>query len=179
MPRRSGRSSEPSQPVELDEVDRRLVLTLSRQGRRSAAALAKDLGLSRQAVTERMRSLEQRGVILGYRADVDPVALGLGIRAQLRLTLDGAATPQKEKDVLRLLTAHPMVRAVSRVSGEDCFVADVVCRRIEDVSALLAGIKQTRAIQSSRTSFVLEQILDRKGLGALEPSLVAEAATAD
>lgn len=165
--------------VELDDVDRRLVLTLSRNGRRSAAALAKDLGLSRQAVTERMKALEERGVILGYRAEVDPQALGLSIRAQIRLALDGTATPQKEKDVLRLLTAHPMVRAVARVSGEDCFVADVICRRIEDVSALLAEIKQTRAIQGSRTSFVLEQILDRKGLGALEPSLVADAAAAD
>ena len=176
MSRRGTRSSA---PVELDEVDRRLLLTLSRNGRRSAAALAKDLGLSRQAVTERMKSLEQRGVILGYRAEVDPQALGLAIRAQIRLALDGTATPQKEKDVLRLLTAHPMVRAVSRVSGEDCFVADVICRRIEDVSALLAEIKQTRAIQGSRTAFVLEQILDRNGLGALEPSLVAEAAAAD
>lgn len=168
-----------SGPVALDDVDRRLVLTLSRSGRRSAAALAKDLGLSRQAVTERMRSLEERGVIRGYRADVDPLALGLAIRAQLRLVLDGTATPQKEKDVMRMLTAHPMVRAVSRVSGEDCFVADVICRRIEDVNALLAEIKATRAIQSSRTAFVLEQILDKKGLGALEPSLVAEAAPAD
>lgn len=168
-----------SGPVALDEVDRRLVLTLSRSGRRSAAALAKDLGLSRQAVTERMRSLEERGVIRGYRADVDPLALGLAIRAQLRLVLDATATPQKEKDVMRMLTAHPMVRAVSRVSGEDCFVADVICRRIEDVNALLAEIKATRAIQSSRTAFVLEQILDKKGLGALEPSLVAEAAPAD
>jgi Lrp/AsnC family leucine-responsive transcriptional regulator len=168
-----------SGPVVLDEVDRRLVMTLSRNGRRSAAALAKDLGLSRQAVTERMRSLEERGVILGYRAEVNPLALGLSIRAQIRLALDGTATPQKEKDVVRMLTAHPMVRAVSRVSGEDCFVADVVCRRIEDVSALLAQIKETRAIQGSRTAFVLEQILDRKGLGALEPSLVAEAAPAD
>lgn len=166
-------------PVALDEVDRRLLLTLSRNGRRSAAALAKDLGLSRQAVTERMRSLEERGVIRGYRADVDPLALGLSVRAQLRLSLDGTATGQKEKDVLRMLTAHPMVRAVSRVSGEDCFVADVICRRIEDVNALLAEIKETRALQSSRTAFVLEQILDKKGLGALEPSLVAEAAPAD
>jgi Lrp/AsnC family leucine-responsive transcriptional regulator len=177
MVRRMARST--SEPIDLDDVDRRLVVTLSRHGRRSAAALAKDLGLSRQAVTERMRSLEQRGVILGYRADVNPLALGLSIRAQLRLTLDGTATPQKEKDVLRVLTAHPMVRAVSRVSGEDCFVADVVCRRIEDVSALLAEVKQTRAIQGSRTAFVLEQVMDRKGLGALEPSLVAEAAMAD
>jgi Lrp/AsnC family transcriptional regulator, leucine-responsive regulatory protein len=167
-----------SERPRLDRTDRALLLALSRDGRRPAADLAKELGLSRQAVTERLRELERRGVVRGYHADIDPLALGLGVRAQLRITLDGKA-PQKEKDVLRRLTASPLVRSVYRVSGEDCFVADVVCRRIEDVSALLAEVKQTRAIQGSRTAFVLEQVMDRKGLGALEPSLVAEAAMAD
>ena len=92
------------------------------------------------------------------------------------LTLDGAASAQKEREVVRLLTAHPMVRSVYRVSGEDCFVADVACRRIEDVSDLLAQLKQTRVIQSSRTAFVLEPVLDRRGFGPLDPSLVGEEA---
>src|SRR5262245_56914909 len=137
----------------LDRVDRELLAALSRDGRRPAADLAKELGLSRQAVTERIRDLERRGVIRGYRADVDPAALGLGVRAQLRLTLDGK-TPQKEKDVLRRLTGNPLVRSIYRVSGEDCFVAEVICRRIEDVNALLQELQTTRAIQSSRTAFV-------------------------
>lgn len=162
--------------VPLDATDRALVVSLSQDGRRAAAALAKELGLSRQAVAERLRSLEERGVVRGYRADVDPEALGLVVRAQLRLTLDGAATAQKEREVVRLLTAHPMVRSVYRVSGEDCFVADVACRRIEDVSALLAQLKETRVIQSSRTAFVLEPVLDRRGFGPLDPSLVGEGA---
>jgi Lrp/AsnC family leucine-responsive transcriptional regulator len=163
-------------PVQLDATDRALVVSLSRDGRRAAAALAKELGLSRQAVTERLRSLEERGVVRGYRADVDPEALGLIVRAQLRLTLDGAASAEKEREVVRLLTAHPMVRSVYRVSGEDCFVADVACRRIEDVSVLLARLKETRVIQSSRTAFVLEPVLDRRGFGPLDPSLVGEEA---
>ncbi|MET0552334.1 MAG: Lrp/AsnC family transcriptional regulator [Vicinamibacteria bacterium] len=156
----------------LDATDRALLVGVSADGRRSAAALAKDLGLSRQAVTERLKALEDRGVIRGYRADVDPLALGLSVRAQLRLSLDGSASAQKEKEVLRLLTGSPLVRSVFRVSGEDCFVADVVCRRIEDVSALLADLKGTRVIQSSRTAFVLEQVLDRRGLGPLDAALV-------
>ncbi|HKC12768.1 MAG TPA: AsnC family transcriptional regulator, partial [Vicinamibacteria bacterium] len=61
-------------------MDRRLLLALSRDGRRTAADLAKDLGLSRQAVAERIRDLERREVIRGYRADVDPAALGLAVR---------------------------------------------------------------------------------------------------
>lgn len=158
--------------VHLDPTDRALVVSLSHDGRRAAAALAKELGLSRQAVAERLRSLEERGVVRGYRADVDPDALGLSVRAQLRLTLDGAASAQKEREVVRLLTGHPMVRSVYRVSGEDCFVADVACRHIEDVSALLAQLKQTRVIQSSRTAFVLEPVLDRRGFGPLDPSLL-------
>lgn len=157
----------------LDRTDRALVVALSRDGRRSAADLAKELGLSRQAVTERIRELERQGVIRGYRADVDPLALGLGVRAQLRITLDGK-TPEKEKDVLRRLTASPLVRSVYRVSGEDCFVADVICRRIEDVSALLAEIQATRAMQSSRTAFVLETVLDKGTLGPLTAALVDE-----
>lgn len=158
--------------VGLDAVDRRLVLALSRDGRRAASDLAKDLGLSRQAVADRIRDLERRGVIRGYRADVDPAALGLAVRAQLRLTLDGRAPRQTVNDVLRRLTGSPLVRSVHRVSGEDCFVAQVVCRRIEDVNALLAELQATRAIQSSRTAFVLEAILEKGGLGPIEDALV-------
>src|SRR4051812_20553614 len=161
--------------LRLDRTDRALLLALSRDGRRPAADLAKELGLSRQAVTERIRELERRAVIRGYRADVDPIALGLGVRAQLRITLDGKA-PEKEKGVLRRLTSSPLVRSVYRVSGEDCFVADVICRRIEDVNALLQELQSTRAMQSSRTAFVLETVLDKGILGPLTSALVAEPA---
>ena len=169
MPRGKGTGRAP-----LDEVDRRLVVALSRDGRRSAAALAKDLGLSRQAVTDRIRDLERRGVIRGYRADVDPLALGLEVRAQLRLTLDATAPASREKEVLRRLSANPLVRSVYRVSGEDCFVAQVQCRRIEDVSTLLDELKATRAVQSSRTAFVLETVLEKGALGPVETPLVKE-----
>src|SRR5436309_12842112 len=128
----------PSSP--LDEVDRRLVLALSRDGRRSAAALAKQLGITRQTITERIRDLERRGVVRGYRADVDPFALGLEVRAQLRLTLDATAPAAREKEVLRRLTGNPLVRSVYRVSGEDCFVAEVQCRRIEDGRGLVGAL---------------------------------------
>ena len=162
--------AEPLHP--LDATDRRLLVALSRDGRRAAADLAKELGLSRQAVTDRIRDLERRGVIRGYRADVDPAALGLGVRAHLRLTLNGSAHGAKERDVLKRLTSHPMVRSVLRVSGEDCFVAEVVCRRIQDVNAILGELQSTRAVQSSRTAFVLEAVMEKAPLGPLEPALL-------
>jgi Lrp/AsnC family leucine-responsive transcriptional regulator len=164
----------PGMPVKIDPVDRRLLLALSKDGRRPAADLAKELGLSRQAVTERIRDLERRRVILGYRAEVDPAALGLSVRAHVRLTLDGRAPAVQHKEVLRRLSASPLVRSVHRVSGEDCVVAQVLCRRIEDVSALLADLQATRAIASSRTSFVLQTVMERGGLGAVEPPMLPE-----
>ena len=165
---------QPAVPA-LDGIDRRLLLALSRDGRRPAAGLAKELGISRQAVTQRIHELERRGVIRGYRAEVDPAALGLSVRAHIRLTLDGTAPRQKEKDVLKRLMGNPRVRSVHRVSGEDCFVAHVVCRRIEDVNALLADLQATRAVQSSRTAFVLETVLDKGAFGPVEGPLVPEA----
>jgi DNA-binding Lrp family transcriptional regulator len=67
-----------------------------------------------------------------------------------------------------------MVRSVHHVSGEDCIVAEVICRSIEDVNAILDDVKSTRALQSSRTSFILETVLDKPGLGPLEPELIPE-----
>jgi Lrp/AsnC family leucine-responsive transcriptional regulator len=163
-----------AEDVVLDGVDRQLLLALSRDGRQAAAGLAKSLGLSRQAVADRIRDLERRGVIRGYRADVDPRTLGLSVRAILRLTLEGSASLDKGKEVRRRLLANPMVRAIYHVSGEDCYVVEVVCRRIEDVNALLGDLHATRAIQSSRTAFVLETVLDKHGLGPLEPELIPE-----
>ena len=77
-------------------------------------------------------------------------------------------------DVLKQLAASPLVRSVYRVSGEDCFVVQVVCRRIEDVNALLLSLQETRAVQSSRTAFVLETLLDKDGLGPVEEALLVD-----
>lgn len=159
--------------LRLDAADRRLVEILSKDGRRSAARLAAELGVSRQAVAQRIRELERRGVIRGFRADVDAAALGLTVRAHIRLTLNTAA-PRGDKEVLRRLVTDPHVRAVHRVSGEDCIVAQVVSRRIEDVTAILAGLQATRAVAGSRTSFVLETLVDKGSLGPAE-GLVEEA----
>lgn len=159
-------------PVKLDTTDRKLLLLLSQDGRRGGSDLARALGLSRQAVAERIRDLERRGVVRGYRADVDPALLGLGVRAHIRLTLDSKAGAKGEKDVLKRLSGHPMVRSVHRVSGEDCFVVQLVCRRIEDVTLVLAELQKSRAISSSRTAFVLETLVEKDGFGPIVEALL-------
>jgi len=158
----------PREAPALDEIDQRLVVALSRDGRQSAAALAQELGLSRQAVGERIRALERRGVILGYHAAIDPAALGLGVEAHVRLRLS-AAQPGDEERLLARLRDHPRVREVLRLSGEDCFAVRVQCRDIADVNALYAQLRETGVAISSRTSFVLESIVDRSPYGPIDP----------
>lgn len=158
----------------IDAVDRRLLLALSHDGRRAGSDLARQLGLSRQAVAERLRDLERRGLVRGYRADVDPSPLGLTVRAHIRLTLDAKAGVKGQKEVVRRLAANPMVRSVDKVSGEDCFVVQLVCRRIEDVNGVLADLQKTGALQSSRTAFVLENLVEKGAFGPLEESLLPE-----
>lgn len=162
-----------------DEIDRRLIAALSRDGRRAAADLAKELGLSRQAVTERMRLLEESGVIRGYGAQVDPHRLGLGVHALIRLQVDGTLAAERERAVRRRLEASPFVRAAWHVTGEDCYVVAVVCRTIDDLNTLLSDLKATRAMQSSRTAIVLETILDRGTFGAVDPLLLDGAPRAE
>jgi Lrp/AsnC family leucine-responsive transcriptional regulator len=158
----------------LDAIDRKLLLLLSKDGRRAGSDLARQLGLSRQAVAERIRDLERRALVRGYTAEVDPSLLGLGVRAHIRLTLDTKAGSKGEKDVVKRLAANPMVRSVHRVSGEDCFVVQLLCRRIEDVNGVLADLQKTRALQSSRTAFVLETLVEKGAFGALDESLLPE-----
>jgi Lrp/AsnC family leucine-responsive transcriptional regulator len=159
-------------PARHDDINQRLIAALSRDGRRAAADLAKELGLSRQAVTERMRLLEETGLIRGYHADVAPAHLGLGVRAVIRLQVDATTGRERDNALRRTLAANPYVRTVHHVSGEDCYVVDVVCRQITDVHALLSDLKATRALQSSRTAFVLETVLDRTTFGVVPEALL-------
>lgn len=164
----------PNPPQPLDDLDRRLIVALSRDGRQSGAALAQDLGLSRQAVGERIRALERRGVIRGYHAAIDPQALGLPVEAHIRLSLSASDAADGEARVLERLRRHPLVRQVLRLSGEDCFAVRVQCRAIGDVTALFAELRGTGVAVSSRTSFVLESIVERAPFGPVDDALLEQ-----
>jgi len=166
-------SRETRDTPQLDELDHKLLSALSQDGRKAVSGLAKELGLSRQAVAERIRVLERARVIRGYRADIDPISLGFTVRAHIRLSLDLTQSLRKAADIRKKLVSNPLIRSVHRVSGEDCYVVEMVGRHIDDVNDVLQELLATRAVQSSRTAFVLETIVQKDGLGALEPSLLA------
>ena len=117
----------------LDDVDRRLLASLTEDARASAAELARRVGMSAPAVRERIARLEETGVIRGYRLDVDPAALGLPVTAWVRVRPGPGQLPRIADLAVRL----PEVSECHRVSGEDCFLLKVHAPSIAAMEDLL------------------------------------------
>jgi Lrp/AsnC family transcriptional regulator, leucine-responsive regulatory protein len=135
---------------ELDAVNMRVLDELQRDPRLTMSELGRRIGMSSPAVTERVRRLEEAGVIRGYRLDVNPAALGLPIAAYIRIRPNSGQLPR----VAELAQQIPEVVECHRVTGEDCFILKVHIPAIEQLdrlldSFLLYGSTTTSIIQSS------------------------------
>ncbi len=117
----------------LDDVNVRLLRALQEDPRQSMSALARRVGMSAPAVTERVARLEQAGVIRGYRLDVDPAAVGLPVAAWVRLRPGPAQLPK----IAKLAEATPEVVECHRITGEDCFLMRVQVPAIERLEEVL------------------------------------------
>jgi Lrp/AsnC family transcriptional regulator, leucine-responsive regulatory protein len=125
--------------VTVDATDWRLLEELQKDGRASYAELARAVAMSPSAVAERVRRLEEAGVISGYRATVDPVRVGLDIMAFVRLRYPTG----NYRPFHALLDSTPAIVEAHHVTGEDCFVLKVVARsmrHLEEVTGRIAGL---------------------------------------
>jgi Lrp/AsnC family leucine-responsive transcriptional regulator len=144
----------------LDDIARRLLDELQSNGRASFADLAKKAGLSPSAAAERMRRLEDAGVIRGYHVDIDPEALGLGVTALIRMTADGA----QYRPLLAFLEGNHQVRECYHVTGADALMIKVLASSISDLESLIMkllhfGVPTTSVVLSTpieRHSFQLK-----------------------
>jgi len=135
---------------ELDPVNIRVLEELQRDPRLSMSELGRRVGMSSPAVTERVRRLEEAGVIQGYRLEVNPVALGLPITAYIRIRPNPGQLPR----IAELAQQIPEVVECHRVTGEDCFILKVHIPAIDQLDRLLDnfllyGSTTTSLIQSS------------------------------
>jgi Lrp/AsnC family leucine-responsive transcriptional regulator len=117
----------------LDQTDRRILGELAVDGRVSFAELARRVNLSPPAVAERVQRLERSGVITGYRAEIDPRALGYQLTAIVRVKPAARQLPK----IPELAAELAEVAECLRITGEDCFILRVHLRSIDDLSGLL------------------------------------------
>src|SRR5882724_9131013 len=108
----------------LDRTDWRLLTELQRDGRSTYAELARAVAMSPSAVAERVRRLEEAGVIAGYRAAVDPERVGLTVMAFVRLRYPTG----NYRPFHAMLEGTPEIVEAHHVTGEDCFVLKVLAR---------------------------------------------------
>lgn len=125
--------------ISLDAIDWRILDVLQRDGRTSFADLARAVSMSASAVTERVRRLEEAGVISGYAAVVDPERVGLTIMAFVRLRYPNS----NYKPFHDLVGAMPEILEAHHVTGDDCFVIKVTARsmrHLEEISGRIGGL---------------------------------------
>ncbi|MGD2071481.1 MAG: Lrp/AsnC family transcriptional regulator [Gemmatimonadota bacterium] len=137
----------------LDAIDRRILQLLQRDARVANAAIARDVELAPSAVFQRIRKLEEAGVITGYHAHVDPAALGQGLLAFVTVqTGEGA----RAAETAGMLAGIPEVLEVHRTVGEDCFFLKVRVRDTTALGALLdEKIQRLAPVASTRTTIAL------------------------
>jgi Lrp/AsnC family leucine-responsive transcriptional regulator len=134
----------------VDAVNRRLLLELQADARLSLAELGRRVGLSAPAVAERLQRLQEAGVVRGYRAELDPGALGFPLGVIIRVR---PAAGELHK-VAELARQTPEVVECHRITGEDCFVMKLHLRDVEHMEEvidrfLLYGQTTTSIVQSS------------------------------
>ena len=145
------------EPIALDQIDRTILAELQADGRLRVAELGRRIGLSGAATAERVRRLEDAGVITGYRAEVDPRAIGYPIAAIVRIR---PAVQQLHK-IPPVARDTPEVVECQRITGEDCFLLRLHVRSIEHLEEILDRFV---IFGQTTTSIVQSAAVPRRGL---------------
>lgn len=139
----------------LDPIDRKIVAALVDNARMSLKDLAQRVGLSSPGVSERLRRLEERKVIRAYTLDVNPAALGYTLQAIVRIR----PLPGKLRTVEKLIAGVAQLCECDKVTGDDCFVARLHLRTMEELDEILGRITDHAA---TSTSIVKSQVVPRR-----------------
>jgi len=134
----------------LDDIAQKLLRELQRDARVSYAELGRRVGLSPSATAERLRQLEEAGVIRGYHADIDPDYLGLSIKAIIRMSCDG----EQYRRFVAFIETCEEVRECHHVTGSDALMIKVLVGSIEELEQLVMkflrfGVPTTSVVLST------------------------------
>jgi Lrp/AsnC family transcriptional regulator, leucine-responsive regulatory protein len=125
-----------NQNQSLDAVDEKLINALAQNARIAMSDLARLVGLSPPSAAERVRKLEASGIIQGFTAQLDAKALGYPLQAIVRIR----PLPGQLHRVEHMIQSEPRFLECDKVTGDDCFIARLCLRSIEELDALLDGL---------------------------------------
>jgi Lrp/AsnC family transcriptional regulator, leucine-responsive regulatory protein len=151
----------------MDGIDRQILKILQSDARTSNAELARQVGLAPSAVLERVRKLEERKIVRGYEARLNPGDVDLGLLAFVYVRTDERlGSPIAE----RLLAEIPEIQEVHHIAGEDCFLVKLRVANTEALQTLLRErIGAISTVRSTRTTIVLATVKETATLPVPEP----------
>lgn len=152
----------------LDATSSRILQLLAADGRASYQAIADEVGLSRPAVMERVKRLEELGYITGYSARLDRARLGFPITAFVAVRY-GSATEAYGEPGIGALAHHPNVLECHHVAGEDCYILKVAAPGVESLEGLLKELRGLGQPVTTRTTIVLSTVFEKPGIVPVEP----------
>ncbi|MEV4342894.1 Lrp/AsnC family transcriptional regulator [Actinoplanes sp. NPDC049596] len=140
---------------ELDDVDHALLEAVQRDGRATLSDLAGTVGLGVSATRARLRTLEEHRIITAYAAHVDPEAIGYTLRAVVRMKVNG---PLFDTEVAAVLERRPQIVRCLRVTGESCYLMEIVATGLRDLEEITDELAQIGPIS---TDLVYEVVADK------------------
>jgi Lrp/AsnC family leucine-responsive transcriptional regulator len=144
----------------IDDIDKQVLSIIQNDGRISNAEIARQVSLAASAVLERIRKLEERGVIRGYSASVDPKAVGFGLTAFVSVRTSDCGDGTDE-----LLAQIPEVLEIHDVAGEDSYLLKVRASSPEDLAVLLREkLRSIPTVVTTRTTVVLQTVKETSAL---------------
>jgi len=144
----------------INEIDTKILNIVQKDARISNAEIARQVGLAPSAVLERVRKLEERGVIRGYAAEIDPTQVGFGLTAFVFVRTNECCS---ETD--KFLAEIPEVLEVHDVAGDDSYLLKVRAKNTEELAKLLRErLKNVPNVASTKTTVVLQTIKETTAL---------------
>ncbi|CAN7565019.1 Lrp/AsnC family transcriptional regulator [Rhizobium sp. LjRoot258] len=129
----------------IDDVDQKILEALAENARISLKELAQAAGLSSPSAAERLRRLEERGIIAAFTIDIDPAALGYPLQAIVRVR----PLPGQLHVVQRIIQDTPQFVECDKVTGDDCFIARLVVRSMAELDAILDKVAEKAETSTS------------------------------
>jgi len=144
----------------LDQIGLKILSVLQKNARTPLSRIGKKVGLSAPAVAERMRKLEEAGIIKGYHARIAPEAVGRAVSAFIKLTTD----PKNYKAVKTLAADMHQITSCHHISGDASFIIHV---QVEDLPALESLVERLSPFGQTQTAIVLSTPVDKIAMVSL------------
>ena len=142
----------------MERTDQHILALLAREGRMSYTDIGRETGLSTSAAQQRVRRLEQRGVIMGYHADIDPAALGRTLTAFISIRPNSATA---DDSTTNLLASMPEIISCFSVAGDSSYLCQVAVGSTAELDALLTRVRAQANVMTVTTVVLTTIFRDR------------------